>query len=148
MLLPVTGVLGNQPEIVVGEPDGSDRGELVDALLEFNREATGILDDQELSAFIRDPEGELQAGIYGWVFGGTGEIALIWVRGDMRGNGMGSRLLTAFEEKAASLGCRQMVIRTHSFQAPGFYRARGYEEAGKIDGYPAGHAYHFFRKSL
>jgi GNAT superfamily N-acetyltransferase len=135
-------------EIVVGEPAGGDRRELVDALLAFNREATGIESDIELSAFIRDADGRLASGIYGWIFGATGEVALIWVRDDKRGGGVGSRLLTAFEEKAASLGCRQMVIRTHSFQAPGFYRKHGYVEVAAVDDYPAGYAYHLFRKAL
>jgi len=136
------------PQIAVGEPDISERGELVDALLAFNREATGIEDDVELSTFIRDVDGRLAAGIYGWIFGGTGEVALIWVRDDQRGDGVGSQLLRAFEEKAASLGCRQMVIRTHSFQAPGFYRKHGYVEVGAIEDYPIGYAYHLFRKAL
>jgi GNAT superfamily N-acetyltransferase len=137
-----------EPEIVVGEPAGADRGELVDALLAYNREATNGLDDQELSAFVRDDAGNLVAGIYGWIFGGTGEVALIWVRADVRGHGTGSRLLVAFEEKAAEMGCRQMVIRTHSFQAPGFYRRHGYEEVAAVDDYPAGHSWQVFRKPL
>jgi GNAT superfamily N-acetyltransferase len=137
-----------EPEIVVGEPAGSDRGELVDALLAYNREATNGLDDQELSAFVRDDAGNLVAGIYGWIFGGTGEVALIWVRADVRGHGTGSRLLVAFEEKAAEMGCRQMVIRTHSFQGPGFYRRHGYEEVAAVDDYPAGHSWQVFRKPL
>ena len=137
-----------EPEIVVGEPAGSDRGELVDALLAYNREATNGLDDQELSAFVRDDAGNLVAGIYGWIFGGTGEVALIWVRADVRGHGIGSRLLVAFEEKAAEMGCCQMVIRTHSFQGPGFYRRHGYEEVAAVDDYPAGHSWQVFRKPL
>jgi GNAT superfamily N-acetyltransferase len=137
-----------EPEIVVGEPAGSDRGELVDALLAYNREATNGLDDQELSAFVRDDAGNLVAGIYGWIFGGTGEVALIWVRADVRRHGIGSRLLVAFEEKAAKMGCGQMVIRTHSFQGPGFYRRHGYEEVAAVDDYPAGHSWQVFRKPL
>jgi GNAT superfamily N-acetyltransferase len=137
-----------EPEIVVGEPAGSDRGELVDALLAYNREATNGLDDQELSAFVRDDAGNLVAGIYGWIFGGTGEVALIWVRADVRRHGIGSRLLVAFEEKAAEMGCGQMVIRTHSFQGPGFYRRHGYEEVAAVDDYPAGHSWQVFRKPL
>jgi GNAT superfamily N-acetyltransferase len=135
-------------EIVVGEPAGADRGELVGELLAYNTETTGIPDDTELSAFIRDADGKLLAGIYGWVFGATGEVALIWVRADQRGEGVGSNLLTAFEEKAAALGCHQMVIRTHTFQAPGFYLRHGYAEVANVDDYPAGYAWKVFRKAL
>jgi GNAT superfamily N-acetyltransferase len=137
-----------EPLISVGVPSAADRGELLDALLAFNRDATGILDDDELSAFVRDDDGQLIGGIYGWVFGATGEVALLWVREDRRGHGLGGRLLTAFETKASALGCRQMLIRTHSFQAPGFYARLGYTEIGRMDDYPQGHSYHFLRKAL
>jgi hypothetical protein len=35
-----------------------------------------------------------------------------------------------------------------SFQAPGFYRACGYDEFGTLDGYPGGVTRHSFTKSL
>jgi hypothetical protein len=35
-----------------------------------------------------------------------------------------------------------------SFQAPGFYRACGYEEFGSIEGYPGNVTRHWFAKSL
>ena len=135
-------------EIQAGKPDGAARGQLVDALLAFNRDATGIVEDEELSSFLRDEAGDLIAGVYGWVFGGAAEVALLWVRQDHRARGLGGRLLTAFEAKAAAMGCRQMVIRTHSFQAPEFYRAHGYEDVAAVDDYPAGHRYHLLRKRL
>ena len=37
---------------------------------------------------------------------------------------------------------------TMSFQAPGVYRACGYEEFGSIDGYPEGVTRHWFTKAL
>jgi GNAT superfamily N-acetyltransferase len=135
-------------EIAIGTPDSRDRSELLEALLAYNRDATGITEDDELSAFVRDEAGGLIAGVYGWAYGGTGEIALIWVRDDHRGRGLGSRILNAFEAKAESMGCRQMVMRTHSFQAPEFYRAHGYRDVAAIDDYPAGHRYHLLQKPL
>jgi GNAT superfamily N-acetyltransferase len=135
-------------EIQTGSPDSAARGELVDALLAYNREVTGIMQDEELSTFLRDVTGDLIAGVYGWVFGGAAEIALLWVREDHRKRGLGGRLLTAFETKAAEMGCRQMVMRTHSFQAPEFYRAHGYEDLTAVDDYPAGHRWHVLRKTL
>ena len=135
-------------EIRTGSPDSAARGQLLDALLTYNREVTGITEDEELSGFLRDEAGDLIAGVYGWAYGGTGEIALIWVREDHRGRGLGSRILNAFEAKVESMGGRQMVMRTHSFQAPDFYRAHGYGDVAAIDDYPAGHRYHLLRKSL
>ena len=86
--------------------------------------------------------------MYGWIFGGTGEIALLWVREDQRKRGLGSQILAGAEAKARELGCRQMVIRTHSFQAPEFYRRHGYRQLLEVDGYPNGHTWLVFRKAL
>ncbi|MDP9222288.1 MAG: GNAT family N-acetyltransferase [Actinomycetota bacterium] len=136
-------------EIVhVGTPPHDDRMALLEELLQFNRTATGLTDDNELYSFTRDEAGKLVAGLYGWVWGGTCEIALFWVREDHRGRGIGHRMLHAAETRARELACHQMVLRTHSFQAPEFYARRGYEEAGVIDDYPRGHRDHFFRKPL
>jgi ribosomal protein S18 acetylase RimI-like enzyme len=134
--------------IVAGQPSAADRGALVDALLEYNRQVTGILDDDEFSVFLHDDDGVLIGGLYGWVYGGAAEIALLWVREDRRGTGLGSRLLEGAEDHARRAGSAQMVIRTHSFQAPAFYRAHGYQEVARIPDYPRGHAYHLLRKAL
>jgi GNAT superfamily N-acetyltransferase len=135
-------------QVVAGQPPAEDRGVLVEALLAYNRQATGIEQDEEFSTFIHDDAGALVAGMYGWVFGGAAEIALLWVREDRRGGGLGSRLLNAAEDHARRAGCDQMVIRTHSFQAPGFYHAHGYEDVGSIQDYPRGHGYLLLRKAL
>jgi GNAT superfamily N-acetyltransferase len=138
-----------QAEIVLaGSPPPEDRRALLEELLEFNRAATGLTDDNELYSFTRDREGELISGLYGWTWGGTCEIALFWVREDHRGKGIGNRMLKAAEDKARELDCHQMVLRTHSFQAPDFYAKHGFEEVGVIQGYPRGHSDLFLRKDL
>jgi GNAT superfamily N-acetyltransferase len=135
-------------QIVAGEPPSEQRRALVNALLDFNRRVTGIAEDDEFSAFLHDGDDSLVAGVYGWVFGGTGEVALLWVREDKRGEGLGSRLLSAAEDHVRTVGCSQMVIRTHSFQAPEFYRGHGYVDAGAVNDYPRGHRYHLLVKRL
>lgn len=134
--------------VVPGSPPADDRAALLHALLGYNRDVTGITQDEEFSAFLHDDDGALIAGMYGWIYGGAAEIALIWVRGDQRGRGLGSRLLQGAEDHAWRAGCQQMVIRTHTFQAPDFYRAHGYEEIASIPEYPRGYAYHVLRKVL
>jgi ribosomal protein S18 acetylase RimI-like enzyme len=44
--------------------------------------------------------------------------------------------------------CGQVLLSTHSFQAPGFYERLGYEREASIEGYPKGHANVFYLKKL
>ena len=56
--------------------------------------------------------------------------------------------LSAAENEARARGCRKIVLSTHSFQAPDFYRNRGYIVAGEFSEYPRGHRSIFLEKCL
>jgi hypothetical protein len=43
-------------------------------------------------------------------------------------------------EDGLARGCAQIVVSSHSFQAPGFYRRHGCAEYGRIEGYPRAYA--------
>ena len=61
-------------------------------------------------------------------------------------NGRG--VVTSASYEARKFGATRSYLDTMSFQAPGFYRACGYEEFGSIDGYPKGVTRHWFTKAL
>lgn len=121
--------------------------ELDDLIYKFNGEATGITDGLSLQLEFREVT-ELLAGLSGWTWGGTAYIDLLWVRADLRGRGMGTRLLDEAEAEAVRRECTQVVLSTHSFQAPALYRDRGYTEFGRVQDYPRGHAHLHFVKQL
>ena len=110
------------------------------SLYRFNVETTGLDDGDLLVVELLDEAGERVAGLFGWTWGGTGFVDLLHVEAGHRGRGLGSRLLATAEDEARRRGCGQVVLATHTFQAPDFYAARGYVEAGRVEGYPAGHA--------
>jgi GNAT superfamily N-acetyltransferase len=130
------------------EPSPHDVTRLEDEINAFNFRATGIHDGRLLAAFSRDDAGALRAGLAGHTWGGCCEVRFLWVREVDRHRGLGSRLLRAAEDEARQRGCRQVVLSTHSFQAPDFYRRRGYVEVGRAEGYPLGHAQIHLAKAL
>ena len=123
---------------------------LSDELDRHNAEATpGTAAARELTVQIHDADGELAAGLNGWTWGVAAGIAMTWVRDDVRGARLGSRLLTEFETEARNRGCTHVFVTSFTFQAPGFYERHGYREIFRWDGVPVeGQADVHFRKDL
>ena len=128
--------------------DGVVETEVRRRLYAYNVSATGIDDGSMLVISLRDEAGRLLAGLYGWTWGGSAFVDLLWVDEQWRRTGLGSRLLTSAEEEARSRGCTQVLLSTHTFQAPDFYAARGYRETGRFADYPAGGAQIHLAKAL
>ena len=126
----------------------ADSAELRDAIHEFNFATTGYRDGRSLSCFLRDDDGALVAGIDGFTWGGYARVDYLWVTEQLRGQGLGSRLLDAAEEEARRRGCGTIVLDTHSFQAPHLYRARGYAEIGTTIDTPRDYTQTLFQKPL
>jgi GNAT superfamily N-acetyltransferase len=121
---------------------------LVDRVYEFNSKATGYFDGRLLGASIRNEAGEVIAGCSGHTWGSCCEVSNLWVSEQHRGQGLGRRLLHAAEGEAIRRGCLQVVLRTHSFQAPAFYARLGYERRYAIEGVPKGYSDIIFVKLL
>lgn len=141
-------IYGMEQPIVVSDVDTGLGAQLHGLINDFNISTTGFDDARWLQASVNDENGELVAGLSGWTWGGSAYVDALWVRADRRGKGIGSHLLAAAEAEAAARGCTQVVLCTHSFQAPDMYRNLGYREHGRIEGYPTGHAYIHMAKDL
>ncbi|MFJ1732182.1 GNAT family N-acetyltransferase [Streptomyces sp. NPDC088254] len=103
---------------------------------------------------LRGTPGEREAPLHVWAVGGDGalaggavghtwttwlHVAHLWVDARHRGFGLGSALLKEAERVAREeRGCRRARLETWDFQAPGFYRRRGYEVVCVIEDYPPG----------
>ena len=122
-------------------PNPRDVRLLDDRLYAFNVQTTGITDGKLLASFLRDKDGAAVGGIYGWTWGETCYIRYLFIPAEMRHLGHGRGLMQAVEAEARARGCRQIVLTTHDFQAPEFYRRLGFEMAGRIEDYPRGHQY-------
>jgi ribosomal protein S18 acetylase RimI-like enzyme len=130
------------------DPDPKDVQSLIDRLIEYNCAVTGYHDGELLAIFIHAENGELQAGLSGFTWGGTCKIEWLWVSEDLRGRGTGRALVSRAEEEARRRGCIKMVVETHSFQAPDFYQKMGFKIVGQYTDYPRGHREYFLEKLL
>jgi len=133
---------------IIDAPDQQDVQFLDDRIYEFNAARTGIADARLLAIILRNDRGEIVAGLYGWTWGRACEVRILWVDERLRGQGLGRRMMAAAEQEARARGATQIVLSTHGFQAPGFYRALGFEAVGHVDDYPVGHQSIYLRKRL
>jgi len=134
--------------VITTEPAPREVQYLEDRIYEFNSATTGIADGRWLAIFVRDDDDRIVAGICGNTWGGCAEIRQFWVEETRRKQGLGTRLLGAAEQEALRRGCRQMLLMTFSFQAPGFYAQHGFEVIGVVDDHPHGHENMPLRKRL
>ena len=116
--------------MIESEPKPEDIRLLEDRIYEFNVQATGPSDGKLLAVFLRDDTGAVVGGIYGWTWGATCYVRHLYVPADLRHQGHGSRLMRMVEGEATARECRQIVLDTHDFQAPDFYRRFGFEVVG------------------
>jgi ribosomal protein S18 acetylase RimI-like enzyme len=121
-------------------PSPGDIEYLEEQLYEFNLAATGIADGRRLGIFVRDGAQTILAGVAGHTWGETCELRQVWVAGPLRRKGLGRRLLGEAEAEARRRGCRQLVVTTHSFQAPAFYQTLGFTVVSEVPDYPRGHS--------
>ncbi|PZR98754.1 MAG: N-acetyltransferase [Candidatus Nephthysia bennettiae] len=130
------------------DPTRDERDYLDERIYEYNVATTGITDGRLMLFTVRDEQEHVIAGLSGWSWGGCMEIEYLWVREQWRGKGLGAQLLAAAEAEGIARGCTQVVIDTHSFQAPEFYKKHGYEVYGAVDNYPRGFAHIHLKKEL
>jgi ribosomal protein S18 acetylase RimI-like enzyme len=136
------------PRFEIEEPSSADVEFLEERLYEFNAGTTGISDGRTLGVFLRGDSGDIVAEAAGHTWGGTCELRQVWVAASERGHGLGRRLMAEAEAEAVRRGCRQLVLSTHSFQAPEFYRKLGFDIVAELPDYPRGHSHLVLRKRL
>jgi len=121
---------------------------LEDGIYEYNIKNVNKDDGRYFSRVVLSDSKDIVAGIAGWTWAGVCEITQLWVDGSARKNGLGKMLLEAAEAEATGRGCHTIMVRTFSFQAPGFYGKNGYKTEHVIEGFPAGHDYYILIKKI
>lgn len=117
-----------------------------EGLHRYNFEATGLTQHHEVNLFVRDAVGAIRGGLLGYVWGEWLHITDLWIADEYRRLGLGGQLLDRAEREAAGFGARGAFPSTFDFQAPEFYKSRGYEVYAALMGYPPGHTDYHLRK--
>jgi len=120
---------------------------VVGGLLAFNETQIGPSNEEPVKFVAFDVEGVV-GGLIGhtrwnWLY-----VAKLWVDERARGQGVGTKLLTAAEDLARKRGCVGASLDTFEYQARPFYEKLGYELFGTLDGYPPGSRQFYLRKKL
>jgi GNAT superfamily N-acetyltransferase len=138
------------PQIEISDQPNPDAERILgNGLAAFNEAVTGYNDRQPLTVLIRDSHTQqILGGITGKTTLGMAFLDLFHLPDSLRGAGLGSQLLQAFEDEARRRGCANAVLYTLSFQAPGFYEKHGWVRFGEVPCEPAGSSRVFLSKRL
>jgi ribosomal protein S18 acetylase RimI-like enzyme len=135
-------------EFTVEDAPDPDDLDLIDTEIRTAASAAADLGQQrELAVLVREGD-QLRAGIYGWTWGDCCELQSLWVAPELRGGGLGLRLLSEAEREAGARGCRQVVIFVHDFQPLALYRRFGFVELARVADFPEGSSAIWMRKEI
>jgi GNAT superfamily N-acetyltransferase len=106
----------------------------------------GPRDWRPLGLALRADDGDLVGGLYGATMWEWLMVDGLWVAEQLRGRGLGRRLLLAAEGAAVARGCRGAWLGTFDFQARTFYERLGYTIFAELPDFPPGHTHYHLRK--
>ena len=122
--------------------------EIGNLIRSYNRSKREAAESEPLNLYVEDDSGELLAGLVAETFGNWLEIEYLFVKEDLRGQGIGSQLLQQAECEAKKRNCRFAFVNTYQFQAPAFYQKHGYKEVFTMKNYPYTGQRHYYQKEL
>src|SRR6266581_2338097 len=130
-------------------PTAEEQHAVGSGLARFNEQQSGISDGRPLAVIARDPQTKQPVGgLTGRTSRGLLFIDLFFLPDNLRGDGLGSRLLRLAEDEARQRSCIGAVLYTINFQAPGFYERHGYRVLGTVPCLPPGTSRIFMTKPL
>ena len=132
------------------KPDTAAAQAIHSLLLEFNNQTSGYaFDGRAVVVTVADPAtGEIIGGLWGSTAYGFLHVDMLIVPANLRGQGLGTRIMRQAEEEAVHRECHGAYLETFDFQARGFYEKLGYSVFGQLDNTPPGHTRFFLRKSV
>ena len=122
--------------------------ELANLIRAYNRSNREPSKSEPLNIYLEDEQGNLVAGMVAETFGNWLEIEYLYVSDDLRGQGIGSKILEMAENESRNRGCKYSFVDTFNFQAPKFYEKYGYKEVFALEEYPYTGERYYYTKEL
>lgn len=133
---------------ITDSAEDSLRGQLSEKLGIFNAMHAGQSQGRLLAVLLHDGNRQLAGGLwavtsYGWL-----SIQLFFLPEQLRGLGIGTKMLRMAENEARARSCHSAWLDTYEFQASEFYQRLGYKIFGQLENYPKGFSRFFMSKVL
>lgn len=133
---------------ITDEIKEEDREIIFQNLLKYNLARIEDKNPKDLGIYLKDETGKMLAGLTGDTHGKWLFVKFLWVSEELRGQKIGSQILKQAEQTAKERGCKYAFLDTFSFQAPVFYKKRGYKEVFTLEEYPVTGKRYYFTKAL
>ena len=114
----------------------------------YNRSKREESESEPLNLYVEDEKGNLLAGLVAETFGNWLEIEYLFVKEELRGQGIGSKLLEQAENEAKNRNCQFAFVNTYQFQALDSYLSHGYKEVFTLQNYPYTGQRFYYQKDL
>ena len=106
-------------------------------------------DNTTLDVLVRkDNSGKVLGGLLGHTSYRLFFLDVFYLPEELRGAGLGSRIIALAEDEARRRGCTAAFVYTVTFQAPEFYERHGYRRFGEVVCPPDGATRIFLSKTL
>jgi ribosomal protein S18 acetylase RimI-like enzyme len=115
---------------------------------DFNWAHWEVKERNPIAVKITDKDNNIIAGAAGRTFGHWFLLDTLWVSDLLRGQNIGSKLLSKLETLAKEKGCKECLLDTLNFQAMPFYEKKGYEVQWVQKNYPKTGCKYFMTKEL
>ena len=135
-------------ELKLENAESKKTQELANLIRAYNRSKREPSKNEPLNIYLEDEQGKLKAGMVAETFGNWLEIEYLYVSDDLRGQGIGSKILKVAERESKERGCKYSFVDTFNFQASKFYEKHGYKEVFALKNYPYTGERYYYTKEL
>ena len=137
---------------IIRESSSEESDLIVDRIVEYNLSKVPVKQEDTflwINRVVEDTKGEIIAGILSKIYcWNCMYIDALWVKGQYRKDGLGTKLLKEVEKIAKDKNCKLIHLDTFDFQAKDFYVKHGYEIFGILDQCPENHKRYFMKKNI